>query len=293
MEKSLLDQHEAFHKRKLAVPVIEKRKPKTEAGSQPPTKKKRPIPDFRNDRHNKNRGAISGHGGFNYKMFQGTSKNKFKILANIINFMRDRFKRGCNYSLTVDEILDETNMLDVSTANKAWLTNDALPNNPKITVEDGGYKYKPKFSIRGKKELLRLLDNHDQHGKGGILLDEVIDSLPHAEKKIEDLGDQVIIVTRPLDKKKVLFYNDKDCQLEIDEEFKKLWRSIAVDSIDENKIDEYLKKQGITSMQDSGVKKFTPVQKRRKGGKKRKIKQLLNEHVADQLKDYTEDNNGQ
>lgn len=38
-------------------------------------------------------------------------------------------------------------------------------------------------------------------------------------------------------------------------EFQKLWRSVPVDSIDEEKIDEYLKKQGISSMQETGPKK--------------------------------------
>lgn len=39
-------------------------------------------------------------------------------------------------------------------------------------------------------------------------------------------------------------------------EFRELWNSTAVDSIDEGKIEEYLKKQGISSMQDFGMKKF-------------------------------------
>lgn len=38
-------------------------------------------------------------------------------------------------------------------------------------------------------------------------------------------------------------------------EFQKLWRSVPVDSIDEEKIEEYLKKQGISSMQETGPKK--------------------------------------
>lgn len=38
-------------------------------------------------------------------------------------------------------------------------------------------------------------------------------------------------------------------------EFQKLWRSVAVDGLDDDKIEEYLQKQGITSMQDIGVKK--------------------------------------
>lgn len=39
-------------------------------------------------------------------------------------------------------------------------------------------------------------------------------------------------------------------------EFQKLWRSVPVDSMDEEKIEEYLKRQGISSMQDVGPKKI-------------------------------------
>lgn len=39
-------------------------------------------------------------------------------------------------------------------------------------------------------------------------------------------------------------------------EFQKLWRSIPVDSMDEEKIEEYLKRQGISSMQETGPKKI-------------------------------------
>lgn len=52
-------------------------------------------------------------------------------------------------------------------------------------------------------------------------------------------------MTRPMDKKKVLFYNDRTATLPIDEEFQKLWRSVAVDAMDDAKIDEYLEKQGL------------------------------------------------
>ena len=43
------------------------------------------------------------------------------------------------------------------------------------------------------------------------------------------------------------------------QEFQKLWRSVPVDSIDEEKIEEYLKKQGISSMQETGPKKVVSV----------------------------------
>lgn len=42
-------------------------------------------------------------------------------------------------------------------------------------------------------------------------------------------------------------------------EFQKLWRSVPVDSIDDEKIEEYLKKQGISSMQETGPKKVVSI----------------------------------
>ena len=38
-------------------------------------------------------------------------------------------------------------------------------------------------------------------------------------------------------------------------EIKKLWRTVTVEGVDERKIEEYLQKQGITSMQDIEVKR--------------------------------------
>jgi transcription initiation factor TFIIE subunit beta len=56
--------------------------------------------------------------------------------------------------------------------------------------------------------------------------------------------------------------------------------------VDESKIEEYLAKQGITSMQDQGIKKF--VMKRKKGGHKRKVNNKDNQHMAGVLVDYSE-----
>ena len=43
-----------------------------------------------------------------------------------------------------------------------------------------------------------------------------------------------------------------------------------MDSMDEEKIEEYLKRQGISSMQDSGLKKVAPVQRRKKPASQKK-----------------------
>lgn len=80
--------------------------------------------------------------------------------------------------------------------------------------------------------------------------------------------------------------------MQIDEEFQKLWRSVAVDGIDDNKIEEYLEKQGIRSMQDTSLKVMPKVNMKRKANqaKKRTFKKPRdNEHLADVLETY--DNN--
>lgn len=127
-----------------------------------------------------------------------------------------------------------------------WLQTEALQNNPKIEVSpDGGrFIFKPVYKIRDGKSLLRLLKQHDLKGMGGILLEEVQESLPHCEKALKNRANEIVYVTRPTDKKKILFYNDRSANLTVDDEFQKLWRSVTVDAMDDAKIDEYLEKQG-------------------------------------------------
>lgn len=102
--------------------------------------------------------------------------------------------------------------------------------------------------------------------------------------------NDLIFITKPIDKKKILFYNDRTAQLPIDEEFQKLWRSVAVDAMDDQKIEEYLDKQGIRSMQDHGPKKPVAIKRKKAGQRKKTFKKPRdNEHLADVLETY-EDN---
>ena len=88
----------------------------------------------------------------------------------------------------------------------------------------------------------------------------------------------------------VIFYHDHTCDFELDDQFAKLWRSVAVDGVDDDKIEDYLSKQGITSMRDQGPKKpAIPIRKRKGGaGKKRKVVPKDNDHLKDVLEDYNE-----
>lgn len=57
------------------------------------------------------------------------------------------------------------------------------------------------------------------------------------------MQNEILFVCRPGDKKKVMFYNDKSATIDINEDFKKMWRSIAVENMDDEKIEEHLEKQ--------------------------------------------------
>ena len=62
----------------------------------------------------------------------------------------------------------------------------ALLNNVKIaskeTAEGKKFLYKPTLDIRDRKGLMRLLKSYDLTGQGGVLLDDVEESLPNAQK---------------------------------------------------------------------------------------------------------------
>uniref|UniRef100_F1MUX7 Transcription initiation factor IIE subunit beta n=1 Tax=Bos taurus TaxID=9913 RepID=F1MUX7_BOVIN len=310
MDPSLLRERELFKKRALSTPVVEKRSVSSEASS---SKKKKAKLEHGGSSGSKQNSDHS-NGSFNLKALSGSSGYKFGVLAKIVNYMKTRHQRGDTHPLTLEEILDETQHLDIGLKQKQWLMSEALVNNPKIEVVDGKYAFKPKYNLKDKKALLRLLDQHDQRGLGGILLEDIEEGLPNSQKAVKALGDQILFVNRP-DKKKILFFNDKSCQFSVDEgqeaccytfsyviwdnlievslwlteEFQKLWRSVTVDSMDEEKIEEYLKRQGISSMQDSGPKKVAPIQRRKKPAsqKKRRFK-THNEHLAGVLKDYSD-----
>jgi transcription initiation factor TFIIE subunit beta len=172
-----------------------------------------------------------------------------------------------------------------------WLNTEALPNNPKLEQTDmNRYTFKPMYKIKDGKSLLRLLKQHDLKGLGGILLDDVQESLPHCERVLKHRAAEILFITRPIDKKKILFYNDRTANFSVDDEFQKIWRSVTVDAMDDNKIEEYLEKQGIRSMQDHGIRKQILPKRKKAPLKKRQFKRPRdNEHLADILETY-EDN---
>lgn len=282
MDPALLRERELFKKKALATPTVEKKKKESDSSSKDETKKK-PKPSTPSTNTNSNSAILS------YKTVSGNSQFKFGILAKIVKYMKTRHQEGDDHPLTLDEILDETNQLFVTNNIKTWLETEALPNNPKIELTpEKKFIFKPPLKVKDKKSLLRLLKQYDLKGQGGILLEEVQESLPHCEKVLKHLQNEIVYITRPVDKKKVIFYNDKTANLSIDEDFQKLWRSVTVENMDDEKIEEYLEKQGIKSMQDHGIKKkIMPIKRKKPVNRNRQYKKPReNEHLAHVLENY-------
>jgi len=282
MDPSLLREREAFKRKAFATPVVENKKKKDDKSSYEDESKKKPRPAPRST------ASAPRIDASNYKHMSGSSQYKFGVLAKIVKHLKTLHQVGGDHPLSLDEILDETNQLDVGSKITQWLRLEALSNNPKIdATPDGRFMFKPPYKIRDKKGLVKLLKQTDLKGLGGILLDDVQESLPNHEKVLKLIDKDIVYITRPLDKKKILFFNDKTAHLPIDEEFQKFWRGVTVDGIDDNKIEEYLVQQGIRSMEDTSIKVLPKHLKRKTGAKKRTFKKPRdNEHLKDILEDY-------
>ena len=63
-----------------------------------------------------------------------TSQYKFGVLTRIVRHMRERHMAGEDHPLNLEEILDETSQLDVSTKTRTRLATEVFKQNPKLKV---------------------------------------------------------------------------------------------------------------------------------------------------------------
>lgn len=98
-----------------------------------------------------------------------------------------------------------------------WLQTEALQENPKIDVshDQTRFAFKPVFKLKDGKSLIKLLKQYDLKGLGGIMLEEIQESLPHCEKVLKNYAKSIQYITRPTDKKKIVFYNDKSADITV------------------------------------------------------------------------------
>ncbi|XP_065843830.1 general transcription factor IIE subunit 2-like isoform X2 [Oscarella lobularis] len=87
--------------------------------------------------------------------------------------------------------------------------------------------------------LFNVPREHWREGLGGIKLADMRESYPKTDSMLSILKDEIIALTRS-DKEGVLFYNDPDLKIPVDEDFQKLWRSISVEGLSDTDIEKHL-----------------------------------------------------
>ncbi|KAJ3301924.1 hypothetical protein HDV03_005545 [Kappamyces sp. JEL0829] len=119
--------------------------------------------------------------------------------------------------------------VDVS-ASKAL--QEKLKNNVRVTYDEkkGTYAFKPRYDVRTKEGLLKLLKS--MQGTGGMELKELKDSYSGAEQLVNEL-EQVgsVLVIRSETKNNAprsVYFNDTSRNLVISDEFKKIWHDTVI-----------------------------------------------------------------
>eukprot|EP00731_Ephydatia_muelleri_P038431 Em0759g1a len=206
--------------------------------------------------------------------------------------LRQRYMSKNYEPMSAEEILTLLDLTDLATETRLWLVQ-ALGENAKIQhyPESNKFLFKPTlgFAVKNRHQLLHKLKELDRDGLGGVSMTDIKEALPNAEKSLKKLVDSkdVMIITR-YDKEEIVFYNNKEYELEVDEEFKALWRAVGVDHLSEGDVEKYLQNVGLAMMQGEERKRKAPGQKK-PPKKKQRAHKILNTHLDnDLLKDYSE-----
>lgn len=82
-------------------------------------------------------------------------------------------------------------------------------------MDGNRFAFKPVFKLKDGKSLIKLLKHYDLKGLGGIMLEDIQESLPHCEKVLKHVEKKIVYIIRPTDKKKILFYNDTTANITV------------------------------------------------------------------------------
>ena len=119
MDSALLKEREAFKRRAMAVPTVENKAAKRSDGSRDTKDKKKSAALGAQSQSAKAKQGLAqmkaaAAATTTSSLGAGSSSYKFGVLAKIVRHMKSRHMEGEDHRLNLDEILDETNQLDVS-----------------------------------------------------------------------------------------------------------------------------------------------------------------------------------
>lgn len=160
-----------------------------------------------------------------------------------------------------------------------------LVNNPKVSIIDDKYAYKPMYDVKSEEDLLNLIKNHWTVGNGGVHVKDLQDGWRGISQAIQDLEDQnKIFLYRKRDGSPwVLFYNDMpEFKREQNASFVELWERF---SLPKNRahLQKEMQSAGLSLMEvqkrDISLEEDERGKKKRRKGRKN-IK-ITNTHLKD------------
>ncbi|CAF1543863.1 unnamed protein product [Rotaria sp. Silwood1] len=182
-----------------------------------------------------------------------SSGQDFSILRTIIEGLHERFLSGQTDPLTLDEIIKEFG-LTINPSVRHWLVSQALLSNEKTDIKTTDDVHR--FQSKGDKFIRSLVES------GDVL-------------KVES------------SKREVLFYNDRHINLDIHQEFMNGWRTISVEHLTMEQIHNFFREKGHFSLTTNAPKQAHLPKKPLKRVDRRPVTVKHNQHVIDQLNDYS------
>ncbi|KAI3386757.1 hypothetical protein SNEBB_004759 [Seison nebaliae] len=200
-----------------------------------------------------------------------------EIFLDIMGHMKARHFEDKTTYLSLDEILGEIDHTRISIEEKNQVRS-SLCNNPRIQNRTERkrlcFRYKPPLAIKDHTDLYVKLMEHFNHGQGGILVEDLKESTGNAQNCIDSLKLQDmchVYCPKTNNKQGIVFY--KNCvHLDINEEFKNIWRSCGLPPNDPTNAEEYRQLSINRPKMVSQVKK-------RKRPRRTKNSKFENEHL--------------
>ncbi|VDO06807.1 unnamed protein product [Rodentolepis nana] len=97
-------------------------------------------------------------------------------------------------------------------------------------------------------DIYGLLKYHEINGLGGIDHKDIAKCVKDADKVVKSLGDTVLAHTNKRTKKRVIYFNDARFDLRVGTDLVEMWRSVCVEGVSRNQVQDYLTKHGLTKM---------------------------------------------
>eukprot|EP01023_Acetabularia_acetabulum_P026219 TRINITY_DN2494_c0_g1_i3.p1 TRINITY_DN2494_c0_g1~~TRINITY_DN2494_c0_g1_i3.p1 ORF type:complete len:314 (+),score=77.51 TRINITY_DN2494_c0_g1_i3:205-1146(+) len=184
--------------------------------------------------------------------------------------------------LTLEEI-DEKLNFDIQGEESL---RQALIETGRIEIQDGVYRFKAKYQICDKFELLELLK---QYSNQGLPAEDLKDSYKNVTNDIEELKktrDLYAIWSTEI-KGYMLYPQDPVLKLDVDDDLVEFFRGIEHPVVQED-FDQLLQEYGITpTRRTSKRQRAAPLQAKdkKKKSKERKIRRYTNTHLMELFKD--------